>query len=104
MIVTRAGSLGGLNTSSLTQFGGDFHTLSKALGGGYNTAVDIIRVGNDGITVTGGTSVDPGKFIEVIEEDRSTANQKAHGVIREYSTNLYGIQSPITIGNTTGNT
>jgi hypothetical protein len=104
VVVVKAGSFANLNTTALTQFGGDYHTLSKALGGGYNTATDIIRVGNDGLTVTAGTSGSPGRFIEIVQEDRSTANLKAHGIIREYSTNLYGIQGPLTIGAATGNT
>ena len=101
LIVTRAGSVGGLNVSALTQFGGDFDTLSKALAGGYNNAVDIIRVGNNGITITGGTTGDRGNFLEIVVEDRSTASGKAHGIIREYTTGIYGAQGPLTFGNTT---
>jgi hypothetical protein len=78
-------------------------TLSKGLGGGTNVAVDIIRIGNGGIVITGGTTSTRGKFVEIVVEDRSTANLKAHGIIREYSTNLYGVQGPLTFGASTGN-
>ena len=102
LTTVRAGSFAGLNFSALTQFGGDYTTLSKALGGGYNTATDIIRVGNDGLRITGGTTGDRGNFFEIVLEDRSTANLKAHGLIREYSTGFYGVQGPLNFGNTTG--
>ena len=102
LTTVRAGSFAGLNLSALTQFGGDYTTLSKALGGGFNTATDIIRVGNDGLRITGGTTGDRGNFLEITIEDRSTANLKAHGIIREYSTGFYGAQGPFNFGDTTG--
>lgn len=102
LTVARAGSFAGLNLAAITQIGVDFTTLSKGLGGGVNVAVDIIRYGNNGITVTGGTTGDRGTFLEVVIEDRSTATGKAHGIIREYSTGIYGVQGPITFGAATG--
>lgn len=95
-----AGSFASLALGSITQAGGHYITQSKALGGGNNCFVDIIRYGNDGIRITGGTSGDPGNFYEVILEDRSTDNQKAHGMIRELTAGVYGIQGPITFGET----
>ena len=102
LTVARAGSFNNLNLNSITQFGGDYTTLSKALGGGFNTGTDIIRIGNDGLVITGGTTGDRGNFLEIVLEDRSTASGKAHGIIREYSTNLYGTQGPFTFGASTG--
>lgn len=99
LTTVRAGSFGALNTGAITQVGADFTTQSKALGGGFNVAVDIIRFGNNGIRVTGGSSGDRGTFLEIVQEDRSTANQKAHGIIRELGTGLYGLQGPINFGN-----
>lgn len=97
----RAGSFAGLNLSAITQFGVDFTTLSKGLGGGTNVAVDAIRIGNDGLIVTGGTTGDRGTFLEIINEDKSTTTAKALGIIREYTTGLYGLQGPLTFGSTT---
>jgi len=102
LTVARAGSFASLNLSAITQVGSDFTTLSKGLGGGTNVAVDIIRIGNGGIVITGGTTGDRGKFIQIVNEDKSTANLKAHGIIREYSTGLYGVQGPLTFGAATG--
>ena len=99
---TKAGSFANLNFGALTQFGVNTESLSKALGGGYNQACDIIRVGNDGLRITGGTTGDRGNFFEVVLEDRSTASGKAHGIIREYSTGFYGAQGPFNFNNTTG--
>ena len=100
-VVVRAGSFAALNLASITQIGGDFTTLSKALGGGQNCACDIIRVGNDGIRITGGTTGDRGNFLEVAIEDRSTANLKAHGLLRELGTGVYSAQGPFTLGGPT---
>jgi len=99
LTTVRAGSFGGLNLSAITQIGSDFTTLSKALGGGQNVGVDIIRFGNDGLRVTGGTTGDEGTFLQIVLEDRSTADLKAHGMIRELITDVYGCQGPITFGN-----
>jgi hypothetical protein len=100
--VARAGSFAGLNLSAITQFGSDFTTLSKGLGGGINVAVDIIRIGNNGLIITGGTTGDRGNFLEIVNLDKSTADQRAHGIIREYTTDLYGLQGPLTFGDGTG--
>jgi hypothetical protein len=103
LTVARAGSFANLNLAAITQFGSDFTTQSKGLGGGINVAVDIIRIGNDGLVVTGGTTGDRGNFLEVSTEDGSTAANKAHGVIRELITGVYGLQGPLTFGAATGN-
>jgi hypothetical protein len=93
-----AGSLASLNLASIADFGGHFITNSKALGGGYNVAVDIIRIGNDGLRVTGGNTTDRGTFLEIAQADRSTANQAGHGAFRETSPISFGVQSPLTFG------
>ena len=101
LTTVRAGSFGALNLSAITQTGSDFTTQSKALGGGQNVAVDIIRVGNDGIRVTGGATGDRGNFLEIAVEDRSTASLKAHGLLRELGTGVYSAQGPFTLGGAT---
>jgi len=93
-----AGSFAGLNFAAITQWGVSFNTNSKALGGGYNVAVDIIRHGNDGIRVTGGGSGTQGNFSEIAIEDRSRTAGKAHGILRELTTGVYGCQGPLTFG------
>ena len=102
----RAGSRANLNMSAITQIGITFRTLSKALGGSTNCFIDIIRHGSaEALQITGGTSGDPGKFDEIVLLDRSTANQRAHGVIRELGAALYGLQGPLRFGNpASGNT
>lgn len=104
LTTVRAGSFAGLNLASITQFGVDFTTLSKGLGGGTNVAVDAIRIGNDGLVITGGTTSDRGTFLEIVNEDKSTATAKALGIIREYTTDLYGLQGPLTFGSSTTGT
>lgn len=96
------GSLASLNEASITRIGAHYTTLSKALGGGQNCYMDIIRSGGaeDGIQITGGTTGDRGTFAEVAAEDRSTANGKAHGILREYTTGSYGCQGTMRFGDT----
>jgi hypothetical protein len=103
---TRAGTRASLNMSAITQIGITFTTLSKALGGAVNCFIDIIRHGTgEVLRISGGTSGDPGIFDEVAALDRSTVNQRAHGVIRRFSTGLYGVQGPLQFGDpTSGNT
>ena len=99
------GSLASLNEASITRVGAHYTTLSKALGGGDNCYMDIIRYGgrDDGLQITGGTTGDRGTFVEVCVEDRSTGDGKAHGIIREYTGGAYGVQGTLRIGdNATG--
>jgi hypothetical protein len=97
-----AGSFASLNFGAITEWGASFDTNSKALGGGYNVAVDIIRYGNDGIRVTGGGSSTQGTFLEIATEDRSRGDNKAHGILRELGTGLFGCQGPMTFGDAGG--
>ena len=107
----RAGSEATLLTNlptSITQIGTTCKSLLAAPGMSPTYAVDIIRIldpaANDGaaLTITGGTSGTPGKFSEIAVEDRSTANQKAHGIIRELGPGIFGLQGPLRFGNPTG--
>ena len=98
------GSLAGLNEAAITRVGAHYTTLSKALGGGNNCYMDIIRYGTEGIRITGGTTGARGKFAEICVEDRSTADGKAHGIIREYTTGSYGVQGTLKFGSTAAGT
>jgi len=88
------------STSTTMDVGAHYTTLSKALGGGNNCYLDIIRYGGqtDGIQVAGGTTGDRGTFSEVAAEDRSTTDGKAHGIIREYTAGAYGVQGTLRLG------
>jgi hypothetical protein len=86
------------NIGSITDVGAYFDNLSKALGGGVNSYVDVIRYGNDGIRITAGGSGTEGNFSEIVAEDKSTANLKAHGILRQYTTGIFGCQGPMTFG------
>jgi hypothetical protein len=98
LTIARAGSFASLNLNSITQIGSDFDTKSKGLGGGINVAVDCIRYGNAGIRMTGGLTGDRGNFLEIVLEDRSMSAGRALGIIREYTTGLYGCQGPLIFG------
>jgi hypothetical protein len=107
----RAGSEATLLTNlptSITQIGTTCKSLLAAPGMSPTYAVDIIRIlepaTNDGcaITVTSGTSINPGKFSEIALEDRAIGDQKAHGIIRELGPGVFGVQGPIRFGNPTG--
>jgi hypothetical protein len=102
----QAGTRAGLeaNVNAITQIGTGCQVLAKALGGAVNYWNDIIRVGvattisTSGLTISSGSSSNPGKFTEIEFEDRQITNQKAHGIIRELGTGLFGIQGTLRFG------
>jgi len=106
--LSRSGSAASVNFSTITRVGTTVNSLVAAPGMSPTYLVDIIRILNTtvnngcALTVTGGTSGDPGTFLQIVTEDRSTANQKAHGVIRELAVGAYGCQAPLRFGNPTG--
>jgi hypothetical protein len=96
-----AGTYASFNPATTTMdVGAHYTTLSKALGGGNNCYLDIIRYGgaDDGLTIAGGTTGDRGNFQEVCVLDRSTADGRAHGIIREYTGGAYGVQGTLKLG------
>jgi hypothetical protein len=95
-----SGTATSVNFAALTEIGAYYVTLSKALAGGFNCFIDIIRYGgrDDGIQITGGTTGDRGNFTEIAAADRSTANNAAHGILREYTANAFGCQGTLRCG------
>lgn len=96
------GSLASLDLTAITTVGIAFKTLAKALGNLENMFWDIVRYGNDGLIITGGTGVDPGTFDEIVTEDKSGTSGKAHGIIRKYADGTFGLQGPLTFGDDAG--
>jgi len=106
-LAVTAGTFASFNSASTTMdVGAHYTTLSKALGGGNNCYLDIIRYGglSQGLQIRGGTTGDRGTFSEIAAEDRSTADGKAHGIIREYTGGAYGVQGTIRLGDETTGT
>jgi len=106
-LAVTAGTFASFNSASTSMdVGAHYTTLSKALGGGNNCYLDIIRYGGqaEGLQIRGGTTGDRGNFSEIAVEDRSTADSKAHGVIREYTSGAYGCQGTIRLGDETTGT
>jgi len=100
---TLAGTESSIDWTSITDIGIGFKTLSKALGGADNCFVDMARYGT-GITIGGGGSGTEGTFLEVANDDASTASGKAYGIIREIQPGVYGIQGQVEFGDSgTGN-
>lgn len=94
------GSEASLTLTAISEYGAQYKTLSKALGGASNCFTDVIRYGNGGITIGGGTTGARGTFAEVASDDRAATSGKAYGVFRELGTGLYGSQSFLEFGNT----
>lgn len=103
---TFAGALGSLNFGAITQIGVAFKTLVKAVGGVSNCFWDISRRGTvgQGLLITAGTSGDPGTWSQIASADRGTGNQQAYGVVRQIGEGAFGVQGPITFGDTSGTT
>lgn len=110
-VLAIAGSVASFNEASITRIGSRFVTLSKALGGGDNCFIDILRydevdsdgnttTSNSGISIYGGGTGTEGKFSEIVTEDESNAADKGHGVIREYTAGSYGVQGILKFGTT----
>jgi hypothetical protein len=99
---TISGSEGSMAWTSITDIGARFKTLSKALGNTENCWIDIIRVGDQGLQVTGGGTGTEGNYDEIATADRSTANQQAFGVCRELATGAFGLQGQLVFGDNSG--
>jgi hypothetical protein len=98
-----AGASASLNFSAITQIGAQFKTLVKAVGGVENCFVDVIRYGNNGLQIYGGTSgSDPGTFEQIVNEDVSSTSGKAYGIVRKLGTGTYGVQGLLTFGDFSG--
>jgi len=95
-----SGSYTSFDDTSVSEIGAYYVTLSKALAGGYNCFVDIIRYGTGGLDIYGGESTDPGTLLELATGDRSKADGAAHGIFREYTANTYGCQGSLNFGTT----
>jgi len=86
------------NVSAITTIGIGFTTTSKAVGNSPNCFFDVMRHGT-GLTISGGTELDPGKFDEIRILDDSINN--AWGIIESLGGNTFGIQGKLTFGNET---
>ncbi len=89
---------GSPSLAALTEFGGAFSTVSKALGGTINCFVDIVRYGNQGLVITLGTTGTPGFTLEIADFDRDPTNTRAFGIIRELANNNFESQGAIAWG------
>lgn len=104
----RQGSLAALNTGSITQIGMTFKTLAKSKGGVANCFTDIIRIAdptlNNGatISITSGSSTDPGTFAQIATADRQTGNLEGYGIVRQLGVGAFGVQGKLRFGNATG--
>lgn len=106
--LSRAGAAASVNFSAITRVGTTVNSLVAAPGMNPTYLVDIIRILNTGVndgcalTIISGSSTNPGTFLEIVNEDRSTGSLKAHGVIRELGTGVYGVQGPLMFGTGSG--
>jgi len=88
-----------LTYSAITQLGVEYDNDNvKAVGGTANYFTDVLRIGNSGLFITGGTNADPGTFGLIANEDASNASTKAHGIVRELAPGLFGVQGPLKFG------
>ena len=98
----RAGSEASLTLTAITAIGSMFTTLAKSVGGAVNCFTDIIRIGNGGLTITGGGIGTEGNFLEIATEDASDVSLKAYGICHELASNTFGLQGALTFGDSVG--
>lgn len=98
-ITAITGTYASFDSAAITEIGAYYVTLSKALAGGFNTFIDVIRYGgiDDGISIYGNSSPLP-KYAELAAADRSKSAGAAHGIFREYTAGIYGCQGTIRHG------
>ena len=90
-----------LTLTAITDIGAGFTVSSKALGGADNCFCDVIFYGNDGLTIIGGGTGTEGDFGEIASADASdTTGASSYGICRELGSGLFGLQGPLTFGNT----
>ena len=99
---TIAGSEASMTWTAITDIGVRFKTLAKALGNVENCFIDVIRVGTEGLQITGGGSGTEGNFTEVTVQDALTTDGYALGIARLLATGVVGLQGPLTLGDATG--
>ncbi len=87
-------------TTTTMQVGAYYVTLTKALGGGTNCSIDIIRYGTEGMSIIDGTTGDRGTFAEIATADRDIVDGAGHGILREYTPGSYGAQGTLKFGTT----
>jgi hypothetical protein len=89
------------NLSALTLVGVGFNVTSKAVGSSPNCFFDIARVGT-GLNIAGGTTGDPGTFLNIVTAEDSAAN--AWGIVEDLGGGTFGVQGKLTFGSLTANT
>jgi hypothetical protein len=108
--LSRAGSAASVDFGAITNVGTTVNSLVAAPGMNPTYHMDIIRVldildtsfNNCAISITGGTSGDPGTFAEIAAADRLGGDLQAHGLMRQLATGAFGCQGPLRFGNASG--
>ncbi len=98
-----AGTEAALDHVNITGVGTYFDVASKALGGADNCFTDVIRYGNDGLVIAGGTTAARGTFTEIATEDSSGVSGTAYGICHLVASDVFGLQGPLTFGLTATN-
>lgn len=92
------GTFGSISLSALTEFGANYNTLSKALGGASNCFTDQFFYGNGGLTITGtetATLLD-----DLAAKDAGNVSDEAYGICRDLEGGIFGVQGQLLFGDT----
>ena len=94
------GTFGSLTLTAITEFGADFTTTVKSVGGVENCFIDTIRYGNGGLTITG---TDTGVYFlnDLSVLDAASTTGGSYGICRDLGGEVYGVQGQILLGDTT---
>ena len=90
---------GTLDDTAVTEFGANYVTLSKALGGASNCFTDQIFYGNGGLTITI-TDSGSGWLADLAAKDAGNVSDEAYGICRDLGGGIYGLQGQILLGST----
>jgi len=93
------GTFGSLTLTALTEFGVDFTTTLKSVGGVENCFVDKALYGNGGLTITG---TDTGAYFleDLAALDEASTSGGSYGGCRRLGGGIYGVQIKLLLGDT----
>ena len=93
-----AGVEANLNLAAITGVG---YSMKPQVGFGF-AAIDIMRYGDQGIKVYGGTSGDKLTFSDISDADEAQTANGAYGVIHQTASQQFSIQQKLTLGDNVG--
>ncbi len=92
------GTFGSFDDTQITEFGADFATTLKSVGGVENCFIDQILYGDGGLTIIGTDTATVLEDLSVI--DASDTSDTSYGICRNNGGGIFGVQGQLLFGDT----